>query len=195
MNAILLAGGQSSRYGRNKALINFRGEMMIKKISTVLQAVFEKVYVVGTPWTDYSFLNGVILLEDIVAEKGPLGGLYTGLTYSDTEYNYLTACDMPFITINYLNFVLNCGGEYDILIPEYRGHLEPLAAVYRQSCLPFITDSITANYLKVKSFFPAVKVRILKEAMVRQAGDPERLFYNINRQSDLKTVRKLLEAH
>ncbi len=192
MNAILLAGGKSSRYGSNKALVEIEGEPIIVRIVSILQQVFEEIYVVGSKDTDYSFLEDVILVEDIIPDKGPLGGLYTGLSYSSARHNLLLGCDMPFFTTDYFHFLTNWQKRYDVLVPEYNGYIEPLGGVYNRSILPEVERSIEKDDLKIKSFFPEVRVEIIKEEIIREIGDPARLFYNINYKSDLRKSRKYL---
>jgi len=192
MNAILLAGGMSTRFGNNKTLIEIEGEILINKIINLLKNVFDQVYVVVNDLNEYSFLEGVNLLEDIIPDKGPLGGLYTGLFYSTDKYNYLSACDMPFITERYLEFLSQQDRDYDVLVPEYRGYIEPLAGIYTKDCLPAIRRKLEGNKLKIKGFYPEVKVKILESNYIKRIADPEKLFFNINNKEDL-TGRNWLE--
>ena len=109
MNAILLAGGESSRFGSNKALARIKGQTMIYYILSSLKKVYSKIYIIGDK-KEYSFLQNsgkIRIKEDIIPEKGPLGGLYTGLKYSSADYNVLVGCDMPLLTENYFRFLKN----------------------------------------------------------------------------------------
>jgi len=144
MNAILLAGGQSSRFKSDKAMAKLDGQRLINRILCRLQEVFNRVYIIVNDKSNYSFLEGAQLVTDIIPDKGPLGGLYTGLQHSTAEYNYLAACDMPLITVDYLNFLKNIERDYDVLLPEYKDRLEPLAGIYTKSCCKL------AYYLSIK---------------------------------------------
>ncbi|MDN5346377.1 MAG: molybdenum cofactor guanylyltransferase [Petrotoga sp.] len=192
MNAILLSGGKSSRFGTNKALESINGKPLIEQIVEGLKNAFEKVYIIGNI-KEYAFLQDVFFCEDIIPNKGPLGGLFTGLTCSDSEYNFLTACDMPFLTNEFLEFVKLQKKDYGVLVPEYNSYPEPLAAVYSKKCLPFISDSLKRNQLKLKSFFPQVKVRIIKETLIREIGEPEKLFFNLNYKEDIEKKKMYME--
>ncbi|WP_103079466.1 molybdenum cofactor guanylyltransferase [Petrotoga miotherma] len=192
MNALLLSGGKSSRFGTNKAMETINGKPLIEQIVQGLKNVFEKVYIIGNV-KEYTFLQGVFFCEDIIPNKGPLGGLLTGLICSDSEYNFLTACDMPFLTREFFEFVKLQKKDYDLLVPAYNSYLEPLAAVYSKKCLPFISDSLKRNQLKLKSFFPQVNVRIIKETVIREIGEPEKLFFNINYKEDVEKIEMNLE--
>ncbi|WP_202695189.1 molybdenum cofactor guanylyltransferase [Petrotoga sp. 8T1HF07.NaAc.6.1] len=192
MNALLLSGGKSSRFGTNKAMETINGKPLIEQIVEGLQNAFEKVYIIGNV-KEYVFLQDVVFCEDIIPNKGPLGGLLTGLTCSDSEYNFLTACDMPFLTNEFFEFVNLQKKDYDVLVPEYNSYLEPLAAVYSKKCLPFINASLKNDQLKLKSFFPKVKVRIIKETIIREIGEPEKLFFNINYKEDIEKMEMNME--
>jgi molybdopterin-guanine dinucleotide biosynthesis protein A len=192
MNAILLSGGNSSRFGTNKALESINGKPLIEQIVENLKNAFEKVYIIGNV-KEYIFLQDVFFCEDIIPNKGPLGGILTGLICSDSEYNFLTGCDMPFLTSEFFEFVKLQKKDYDVLVPEYNSYLEPLAAVYSKKCLPFISDSLKKDQLKLKSFFPKVKVRIIKETVIREIGEPEKLFFNINYKEDVEKLEMNME--
>ncbi|PNR87033.1 MULTISPECIES: molybdenum cofactor guanylyltransferase [unclassified Petrotoga] len=192
MNALLLSGGKSSRFGTNKAMETINGRPLIEQIVEGLKNAFEKVYIIGNV-KEYVFLQDVFFCEDIIPNKGPLGGLLTGLTCSDSDYNFLTACDMPFLTSEFFEFVNLQKKDYDVLVPEYNSYLEPLAAVYSKKCLPFINASLKNDQLKLKSFFPKVKVRIIKETIIREIGEPEKLFFNINYKEDIEKLEMNLE--
>ncbi|RPD36351.1 hypothetical protein HWHPT5561_01955 [Petrotoga sp. HWH.PT.55.6.1] len=168
------------------------GRPLIEQIVEGLKNAFEKVYIIGNV-KEYVFLQDVFFCEDIIPNKGPLGGLLTGLTCSDSDYNFLTACDMPFLTSEFFEFVNLQKKDYDVLVPEYNSYLEPLAAVYSKKCLPFINASLKNDQLKLKSFFPKVKVRIIKETIIREIGEPEKLFFNINYKEDIEKLEMNLE--
>lgn len=188
MNAIVLAGGNSTRYGSNKALIKIEGKYLIEKVISPLRKVADKIYVVGNEKTDYSFLKKVELLKDIIPNKGPLGGLYTGLKFSDTQYNLLVATDMPNLTIDYYNFIMGQSRDYDILLGKYNGYLEPLGGIYSQRCQYFIEESIKNHRLSIKSIYSKLRLKIIEEEQLQKIGDPSNLFFNINYQHDLKEI-------
>ncbi len=193
MNAIILAGGKSKRYGSDKALVNIKNKTLIEIIIDKLKSSFIDIYVVGNEEIDYSFLEGVTLLKDLIPGKGPLGGLYTGLKYSNSKYNFVVGCDMPNLTAEYFQFLLSLDKNYEVLVPRYNGYIEPLAGVYSSSCIKAIRNSLLNNELKIKSFYRQVKLKILTETSIRKIGDPTHLFYNINYKADIKKISKYLK--
>ena len=105
MTGIILAGGKSTRIGKDKALLKISREYLIKLVLERLKSVFKNVLVVTGDPSRYKFLK-VPVIKDAVYQKGPLGGIYTGLLYSKDDYNFICGCDMPFLNSNLLNFIL-----------------------------------------------------------------------------------------
>ncbi len=189
MNAIIIAGGKSSRYGDNKALATVEGQTIIERIIGKLKGRFTRVYVIGN--TDqYAFLKDVELFDDIITDKGPLGGLYSGLVNSTSKFNFITGCDMPLLTADYLSLLLSQAQTYDVLVAQYRGFIEPLGGIYSQDCLGPIEKALERNELKIKSFYSEVTVEILKEYQLRKVTSPEKVFFNINTTLDLEVLKR-----
>ncbi|HKL12962.1 MAG TPA: NTP transferase domain-containing protein, partial [Halanaerobiales bacterium] len=80
MNAIILAGGKSSRFGSNKALYKINQKPMLVNIVEKLSPIFKKIYIIGDQKDKYEEIRGTVYLRDKIPDKGPLGGLYTGLS-------------------------------------------------------------------------------------------------------------------
>ncbi|MGM0603645.1 MAG: molybdenum cofactor guanylyltransferase [Bacillota bacterium] len=198
INAILLAGGESSRYGENKALLSFKNKPLIEYVYNRLDSYFDNVIIIGPPKT-YSFIEGAEIREDIIKNKGPLGGLYTGLYYSSTEYNFLTGCDMPFLDEDYFFFLEKklqrelTADKYEILVSEYNGYLEPLAAIYSKKLLDKIKASLASSELKIKSIYNKSLLKIIKEEELESFFDLKKLFFNINYPQDKGTAENFLD--
>jgi molybdopterin-guanine dinucleotide biosynthesis protein A len=195
MNAVLLAGGESSRFGRNKALISFAGMPLIEYIYHNLNSSFNKVIVVGSK-RDYSFLKGAEIREDIYQNQGPLAGIYTGLYFSKSRYNFICGCDMPFLNKDYYDFIKKetaASPEAEIIVPVFNGYLEPLAAVYQRSLLSEIKNEILNNNLKIKSFYKQSRKKIIKAEILKRHFDLEKLFFNLNYPEDQKEALSYLK--
>jgi molybdopterin-guanine dinucleotide biosynthesis protein A len=145
----------------------------------------------------YSFLKGAEMREDIYQNKGPLAGIYTGLYFSDSKYNFVCGCDMPFLSIKYFSFLkekIKEHQEKEIIVPQYNNYLEPLAAIYQRSLVPRIKDEILANDLKIKSFYYNSRKKILSEELLKRSFDLEKLFFNLNYPEDLDRALKYLKV-
>lgn len=195
INAVLLAGGQSSRFGSDKALLPFAGRTLIEYIYNKLSQNFNRVIVVASR-DEYSFLKNAEIREDIYQNKGPLAGIYTGLYYSKSQYNFICGCDMPFLSRQYFDFLKNMAvenPEAEMIVPQYRGYLEPLAALYQKSLLPQIREQITNDNLKIKSFYHQSRKKIIKEEILKKNFSLEKLFFNLNYPADAEKALEYLK--
>jgi molybdopterin-guanine dinucleotide biosynthesis protein A len=123
-------------------------------------------------------------IEDEMKDKGPLGGIYTGLLNSATQKNLFVGCDMPFLSENVLSILKNTCGDEDVLLTEHLGLAEPLCSVYDRNCITHIRPLLEQNQLKITDAFEGLITRVIsfdKEEWFR--GNE---FVNINSIKELK---------
>ncbi|OTA42085.1 MAG: hypothetical protein A6D92_01675 [Symbiobacterium thermophilum] len=189
---VILAGGRSSRMGRNKALLALDGKPLIQRQVERLSAWFRQVVIVTNTPGEYAFL-GVPMVSDRVPGLGPLAGVEAGLQASRYEHAFFCAVDMPFINEALVRFMVQAAPGYDIVVPAPGGEYEPMHAVYGRGCLPSIARNLEAGRLRLISIFPDVRVREITDAELLPFGEPERLFFNCNTPADLEEARRWLE--
>ena len=189
---VVLVGGQSRRYGRNKALEFFQGERLIDRQVRIVRSLFSEVLVIANEPELYLHLDATIV-RDVIPRQGPLGGIYTGLLFAQGKSVFVTACDMPFVQPAVVRRMVQLATDYDVIIPEKVEGLEPLHAIYSSRCLPHIEKMLAGGMLQVINFFPAVKVYRLSAEEIGQL-DPQGLsFFNINTPDDMDRAKELLE--
>lgn len=196
ITAIVLAGGQSRRFGRDKALEPIAGEPMIRRVirrSAEPVDAHEVIVVVSS----LERADGLPLdpahrmVADMFPGCGPLGGIYAGLLAARTEWGLVTACDMPLLSASLLRHMSSIREGVDVVVPMLSGRPEPTHALYSRRCLPAIKARLRAGELKISSFFDCVKVRRVLEDEIRRF-DPRLLsFLNVNRQEDLARVLEI----
>lgn len=194
MNAIVLAGGKSTRFGSNKALYKLEQVPMLDNIIEKLEPLFNKIYVIGDPNLSSKNNPKIIHLNDIIKDKGPLGGLFTALKITDSKYNYLQACDMPFIKKEYVKFIkkqVEESSKYEAYIPKKDGYLEPFAGIYKKEISDKVLDLINQNKLNFDYLYDLIKIKVIKEDKIRKAVDIERIFFNINKKEDIRKYNKM----
>ena len=192
MVGVILVGGRSRRYGRNKALELFQGERLIDRRVRTIRALFSEVLVIANEPELYLHLD-VTIVRDVIPGKGPLGGIYTGLVFAQGKKVFVTACDMPFVQPALIRRMVQLAGDFDVVVPQKEEGLEPLHAIYSPRCLPHTKTMLDRGELQVISFFPAVKVYRLSSEEIGQL-DPEGLsFFNINTPDDMDRAKELLE--
>jgi len=196
ITSILLAGGRSSRLGREKLAEVIAGKSLIERAISSLISLSQEILIVISLKQARSSLSLYTYPEaktvvDLYPGKGSLIGIYTGLVHSTNFLNLVVACDMPFLNVNLLRYMIDISPGFDVIIPRIDDQMEPLHAVYSKNCIGPMESLIKQDNLKVTAFFDSVKVRYIgKEEMDR--FDPERLsFFNINNEADLKRARML----
>lgn len=185
---ILLAGGKSSRMGENKSFVLLEGVPLIEVVLQRISPIFSlpPLLVTNSPEL-YSYL-GVEMVGDVVEDKGPLGGVHAALTYSQVEYNFIFACDMPFIQENFINYMIESFQGEDVLMPRYH-RAQPLHAIYAKRCLPFIEQTLEQGQGKILAFLPAATVRYLEITEIIKIPGATQAFVNINNPQDLEDAK------
>jgi molybdopterin-guanine dinucleotide biosynthesis protein A len=150
-SGFVLAGGGSTRMGRDKALLPYRGTTLVEHMAQAVQAAAGSVALVGDP-VRYSSL-GYPVYPDKFSGCGPLGGVYTALSISSTDWNLIVACDMPGVTPDVLQVLLANAEESSrscVVAIGPTGEPEPLCAVYHRRCLPALARAIEQKRFKMK---------------------------------------------
>ena len=133
---IVLAGGKSSRFGRDKALVGFRGEPLLSHVIERLQGLGDEYIVCGGRNHAIESYRRILpgntrIIQDSVDFQGPLAGFMSGLDECKSNLCFLTACDMPFIERKVVEYLFDQAVNYPAAVPRWRdGRLEPLHAVY-----------------------------------------------------------------
>jgi molybdopterin-guanine dinucleotide biosynthesis protein A len=194
MTSIVLAGGKSLRLGRNKALEEVGGQSLIQRVIERLELLGTEVTVVVAQGDQLLLPElDVKMVADVYPGKGALGGIYSGLKVASSFHSLVVACDMPFLNIDLLRYLMELSPDFDVVIPRLKVGLEPLHAVYSKRCLGPMEAALSEGRLKTAGFFPAVRVRYVEQTEVEKF-DPQRLsFFNINSEADLERARTLLE--
>lgn len=193
---MVLAGGQSRRLGRDKAVEPLDGEPLIRRVirrasdgvkaTHVVVVVADADRAAALPLDDWH-----LTAVDVFPDCGSLGGIYTGLDASPTGWVLVTACDMPFLSAALLSHLAGLRAGVDAVVAVIDGRPEPTHALYHKRCLSAIETRLRAGQLKISGFFDDVNVRYVPETDVRKF-DPELLsFFNINRPEDLARATEL----
>jgi len=175
----ILIGGKSSRFGSDKAFMEFRGRSAAESLTRRLSAVVEDVWLVADRAEKLN-IEGAETVVDLIPDCGPLGGLYTALHFSRCDYCFLTACDLPFLEAALVHALWEAREDADVVIPEHDGRVEPTAALYHQRCLPFVREALAAERRNMRSFWDRVQVRRLDVTEIFDAATLTRIFFNVN---------------
>ena len=194
INAIILSGGTGSRMlYREKAFIEYNGSTLLKKKINDLKSLSREIIVV-TNNPDIYPENSCRLVQDIEKDIGPLMGLYSGLLQSKTEYNFVTAVDMPFFNVRLYNYLKSITTGYKAVVPKAGNNIEPLFAFYSRDCIPFIKKALKEKKRRIVSFFDDIKLRYITENEIKKYDRQMSSFVNINTPEDLNAIRDASES-
>lgn len=189
MNGIVLAGGLSSRMGRDKASLPWGESDLLHAVLECLAPVCKRLIVVSNTERKIS-LPGVEVVADHYKLCGPLGGMQAGLTASEAEYNFFAACDMPYLNTEAVAYIAKAAIGYDAAVPYIDGHYNPLHGVYRQTCLPYIDHLLAENNYRILNFYNQVNLlRITGEEL--QKFDPDlKTLSNVNTPEEYEGLKR-----
>src|SRR3990172_3598742 len=157
ISGVILAGGQSTRMGRNKAVLEIGGKRLIDRLAHGLQGIFPEVIIVANTTGLYDDV-GVRVVPDLITDKGSLGGIYTATATATHPRALVMARDMPFFNRGLIRHLATLTHGWDAVVP-YTGDWEPLFALYAKTCLPEMKRLTRAGDLKIARFLPSVRVR------------------------------------
>jgi molybdenum cofactor guanylyltransferase len=187
----ILTGGQSSRMGRNKAFVKVGGKPIIERIVAAVRDLgSDLVLITNTPY-DYVHL-GLPSYPDLIAGKGPLGGLYTALSHVQHNYTLVVSCDQPFLNTTLLRYLIGLREDYDVVVPlDGENYPQSMHAVYSKKCIEPIHQRLMADRLKMIGFFPDVYVREVAGEEIHQFDPQRHSFFNVNTPEDLAEAQRL----
>jgi len=188
ITAVILAGGQSSRMGSNKALLPYRGGRFIEAIHRQLLELFPEVILVTNNPEQYEFLH-CRKVADCYPGMGALAGLHAGLFHATRPHIFAVACDMPYLNSALIRRLVVQRNNADVVIPEGENGLEPLHALYGKGCLPFMEQALEADRRRIVSFFPQVRVHQFSQKLVATIDPAFDSFRNVNTPSDYYHLR------
>jgi molybdopterin-guanine dinucleotide biosynthesis protein A len=189
-SGIIMAGGRSSRMKFNKAFAEVGGKSVIKIIIEKLQPLFQELIIISNePQLFTSF--GLPIYQDIYPYLGPVGGIHSALVNASYDQMFILGCDMPFMNMQLVEYMLSRISNYDSVVPEIDGYLQPLAAVYNRSCLPVFTECLEHDKLKLTLIFNELNALVLKEDELQKFGSVREMFFNVNDPDALAEAQKI----
>jgi molybdenum cofactor guanylyltransferase len=197
--AYVLAGGGSTRFGRDKALAEIGGKPMVVRMCELLRGVLNEVTVVAAA-EKYSGL-GLQIVADRWPGEGPLGGIITALRTAAVkdavcEWNIILSCDMPFLTADWMKFLAARAlkSEAQVVVPKSEFGLEPLCACWRTEATRVLQEAFEGGVRKVTEALKRVTTEVLDVRDWKRFDSAGRLFWNMNTAADYEEARRILDA-
>ena len=184
ISAVLLAGGESRRMGRDKATLEVNGKPLWQKHLDLLRKIAPtEIFVsarVDPPWRP----DGVEFVADVAPSRGPLSGIAATLTRIGTPHLLVLAIDMPFMTADYLRSLCDDIAPGRGVVPMIDNRAEPLAAIYPREAAPEISLALAAGDFSLQTVARAL-IGVGKLAPLNVAPGERCLFRNLNEPADL----------
>lgn len=187
ISIVIQAGGQSSRMGQDKGLVELCGKPMILNIIERLEHYADEMIITTNHPEKYKQF-GPRLVEDIFKDYGALAGLHTALESAMNEVVFVIACDLPYVNTSLFKFMRNTfeAKLVDVVIPRTEMGFEPFYAFYRKStCLPLVTDAILSGKRRLISWFENATIHSVYENDLRIFDQHLDSFVNINTPEEL----------
>jgi molybdenum cofactor guanylyltransferase len=193
------AGGSSTRFGRDKALVGFGGRTMLAQTTELLASVCGEVIIVAAEGK-YPDVR-VPLLADRWPGQGPLGGILTALQSSalrstESIWNLIVGCDMPFLTRDWLEFLCQRAerSAAQVAVAESANGLEPLCACWKTTSMPSVQAAFDSGVRKVTDAMKRLPMEVLDVSVWKRFDTKGRLFWNVNTLADYEKAKRILEA-
>ena len=180
----VVAGGESRRMGRDKALLPWGGADFLGHAIARLRGITDDVRILCGPGTRY-LDRGLPVHPDLAPGAGPLGGVLTGLTAAPDRLGLFLAVDLPYVPVALLARLVERSLGWDAVVPVSSRGPEPLCGVYGPGCREPIRRRMDAGDFKMTGFWPDVRVMEVGPAELRGFGDPGDMFRNLNTPNDL----------
>jgi molybdopterin-guanine dinucleotide biosynthesis protein A len=194
ISGVLLAGGKSRRMGEDKRTIMLSGKSLFHHALHVLESVFSEIIIVVDKLS--SVVDGIKhrVVTDLIPEKGSIGGLYTGLTFSSNSQVFAVACDMPFLNPAVIRRVCELSDSTDVTMVQLSNGLHPMHSVYSKRCLLVLRRMIDADQLRIQNllFQKDLNTKILGMETVEQIDPQCKSFLNLNTPADVELAERLM---
>ena len=162
VSAIIMAGGASSRMGKNKAFLPIDGKPMIRHIHDTLLQFCDEVIISASKTQDPPISDAHIVV-DLKPDQGPLMGIYSSLHASSSRVNFVVACDIPTIHLPLVRRLLSWSPRYDIIVPSFKPQeYEPLFAVYTKGAVTAARTLLDNGQRRISGLFPLCKTKVLE---------------------------------
>ena len=176
MHFYILAGGQSRRFGQNKALFIWEGQSIIERVIAAIPPT-SKIFLVTNSPEIYAHLK-LPTIPDHYPGCGPLAGIHAGLQHSPHEWNFFLACDFPYLQSSTIQEILSAPRQAQIILPQPLEGLQPLGALWSKTTLAAVAEALQKQEYRVQTLLAKLSLQPVV------LSDPHTLF-NLNTSQDL----------
>jgi molybdopterin-guanine dinucleotide biosynthesis protein A len=193
--ALILAGGHGKRMGGNKPGVELGGKPLLQWVVDAVETVADTIVFSIAPDQVLPMLKctaRALVCEDLLPDRGPLTGIFSGLQATRSEYAIAVPCDAPFLQPALLEMLWAERHGYDAVVPIVGGHHQTLVAVYNRTCIEPIEAALNSVDFSMRALLDGLKVRFVTEDEVRRSDPERRSFQNVNTPNELQAANDAL---
>lgn len=179
--AIILAGGKSKRMGTDKTFLELDGVTLLQRMIRLLQPLCKTLIISSNNPRHEKY--GYKVIADEIKNCGPIGGIYSSLKQSKTDWNFVISVDAAFVEPEFVNCLFSDADGYDAIVPVHSKGKEPLIAFYNKSSLAKMEEMLQVGNYKMHNLLASINTKFVdsEEWVVKYP----KLFHNLNRPEDL----------
>jgi molybdopterin-guanine dinucleotide biosynthesis protein A len=202
------AGGRSSRFGQDKALVKLGGEVVLARMCRIVSEATGSATIIADRQRPYAGF-GVPVIEDLWPGEGPLGGIITALLHSHEpafegarqsvpaaaeNWNLIVSCDMPFLTSEWLKYLcyFALASNAKAIVPQSQYGREPLCACWRISAAAELQTAFEGGMRRVNDALKLLNAEVLDGSHWKRFDSAGRLFWNMNTPADHAEAERIL---
>jgi len=189
----ILAGGQSTRMGSDKALLELHGQRMLERVHRTMASLFGSTLLVTNQPERYRFLPCPAVPDQFVG-AGSLAGIHAALTHATTEWVFIVACDMPLLSPAVIRYLCSLSEGCEIVVPESSSGLEPLHALYHRSCLPEMAAMLSGSRKRIVELYDLKKTRRVAWHEIAPLPGSDDTFLNLNTPAEFQAASDTLPS-
>ena len=204
ITGFILAGGKSTRMGKNKSLLKIGEHTIIERVVNLMKGLFKEVIIITNQEDEYEFL-GLPMFEDIYNDIGPLAGIHSALLNTATERNFIISCDIPLMTADVIKYLIKYPTKKPITIARADNFIQQLIGVYAKNLVPTIENIIERSSALKDERNPEQNKRGCSVLELVKSVDSEIIdiekeyplyvpgtFYNMNRPEEYNFIKDIM---
>lgn len=181
ISGIILAGGKSLRMGTDKAVLELKGQTLLEHAIEVCRPSCKTILISSNNSLHQKL--GYITIPDEIPGCGPMGGIYSCLKQSETDWNFILSVDSPFVEPEFIQLLISQTGSFDVIVPVHAKGKEPLIAMYHKTCLAEIKKMLKSGNFKMHNLLNSINTKFVD--VQKSVEKYPKLFLNLNRPVDL----------
>jgi len=182
ISLIILAGGNSSRMGTDKALLTLNGKTFVQTLYDNLKNICNEV-IISTNNPDIR-ISGAKVLADEIKNIGPIGGLYTCLKQIKNDRTFIVTVDTPLVSKKLLQEIFSQSGTYDISVIKHNNKVHPLIGIFHKNISKLLETEITQKKYKVMKLIEKANHQIISVC-----NEYEKELFNVNNKEDYEYLK------